>query len=241
MTSEVSFYLGLATAIATFSAAAVGLGLLQCTSSRQRGVSVAVLLTATVGIEAAFATVLASRTTAARDVFIGVAILTTALFVLSRALRSVFTEQGRDDQDPATALRADSRPPDNVLRWPMRVTSGVFAGVVVLATVLAMSDVFDDFFRSRPLGVGARKPLRVVLAMDLSSSMGCPLEAGRPCPPLPKAPPQRVDSRIEAAIDTLGPCSRGSTPVTASVSGRSAEGSNRASLGGLHAQGWQAS
>jgi hypothetical protein len=89
--AEVSFYLGLATAIATFSAAAVALGLLHCTRWRDRAVSVAVLLCGTLGIGAALATVARGRSSGIANVVIAVAVLLVAACVLVRALRLVYT------------------------------------------------------------------------------------------------------------------------------------------------------
>jgi hypothetical protein len=89
--AEVSFYLGLATAIATFSAAAVALGLLHCTRWRDRAVSVAVLLCGTLGIGAALATVARGRSSGIANVVIAVAVLMVAACVLVRALRLIYT------------------------------------------------------------------------------------------------------------------------------------------------------
>jgi multiple sugar transport system substrate-binding protein len=92
--AEVSFYLGLATAIATFSAAAVALGLLQCSRWRERLVAVAVLLCGTLGIGAALATVARGRTSGVGNVLIGVGVVVAAAYVLMQALRLIFTIRG---------------------------------------------------------------------------------------------------------------------------------------------------
>lgn len=88
---EVSFYLGLATAIATFSAAAVALGLLRCSRWRERAVAVGVLLCGTLGIAAALATVARGRTSGVGNVLIGVGVVVVAACVLMQALRVIFT------------------------------------------------------------------------------------------------------------------------------------------------------
>jgi hypothetical protein len=106
--AEVSFYLGLATATATFSAAAVALGLLQCTRPRDRAVSVGVLLCATLGIGAALATIARGRTGAFPNIVIGVGVLTVAAYVLIRALRLIFTVRRRSRLPAGTSADVSS-------------------------------------------------------------------------------------------------------------------------------------
>jgi len=106
--AEVSFYLGLATAIATFSAAAVALGLLQCTRPRDRAVSVAVLLCGTLGIGAALATIARGRTGAFPNIVIGIGVLTVAGYVLIRALRLIFTIRRGARLPAGTSARASA-------------------------------------------------------------------------------------------------------------------------------------
>jgi hypothetical protein len=174
--SLVSLYLGYATAIATFSAAAAALGLLRPKDHRQRIVSVAVLLFATLGSSAALATVSAGRTSPERSFLIAVGILSTGAFVLSRAFQSIFSD--REDADAGK---------EKVLRRPMWMTAAAFLVVVVSVARLAMSDLFDDFLRSRPIGGGRQQ--HVLVAIDVSGSMDKPLV---------RTGDQR---RIEAAVD----------------------------------------
>jgi hypothetical protein len=117
--AEVSLYLGLATAIASFSAAAVLLGLLDCSRARQRLVSVGVLLLATLGIAAALATVARGRTSGTGNVLIGAGVFSTAAFVLMRAMREIFTAPSRPETTPrnATARNFSTRPLS--VRWSL--------------------------------------------------------------------------------------------------------------------------
>jgi hypothetical protein len=163
--AEVSFYLGLATAIATFSAAAVALGLLHCTRSRDRAVSVGVLLCGTLGIGAALTTVARGRTGALPNIVIGVGVLTVAAYVLIRALRLIFTVprvSGLPSAPDASASRAS--PPSapaavsaaataEVLRGPLWTTASAFVAVLTLTAVLAVPELFESILRSQPVGL----------------------------------------------------------------------------------------
>lgn len=106
--AEVSFYLGLATAIATFSAAAVALGLLHCTRWRDRAQSVAVLLSGTLGIGAALATIARGRTSAIANVVIAIGVLVVAACVLMRALRLIYTQRKTARPPSYSAERSSS-------------------------------------------------------------------------------------------------------------------------------------
>lgn len=177
--AEVSFYLGLATAIATFSAASVVLGVLQCRRQRERAVAVGVVLFATLGITASLATVARGRTSGLGNILIGTGIIATAVFVLARAMQMIFTtttapktdyvsKSTRNSatqrlsvtwtsQQPSTDTRPwpSSQPATAVLRAPLHVTSAAFLAVLVLATAFATPDIRDllkDFLHSRPVG-----------------------------------------------------------------------------------------
>lgn len=170
--AEVSLYLGLATAIATFSAAAVALGLLQRRRRRERLASVGVLLCATLGAFAALATVARGQTSAVANVLVGVGVLTTASFVLLRALRLIFTESGRDARSAPAAANAThagarfvapgaSLPAPTpfvpaagapLRRAPFLASSGLVVGAVLVAGAFIAPELPRDLLRSRPLG-----------------------------------------------------------------------------------------
>jgi hypothetical protein len=181
--AEVSFYLGLATAIATFSAASVALGLLQCRRGRDRAVSVAVTFCATVGITTALVTVARGHNGGVGNILIAAGVLATSAFVLSRAMRLIFTRFKSPGEGaawtsahnssthklpviwtaPWIALNdAGSSSSGNrqttILHVPLRVTSGAFILVVFLATAAATPDgrgLLNEFLRSRPVGQSA--------------------------------------------------------------------------------------
>ena len=174
--AEVSLYLGLATAIATFTAAAVALGLLRCSGRRERASSIAVVLFATVGIAAALIAVARGRTSGFGNVLIGAGLLSGAVFVLTRAMRLIFSPPGphRTDRGPKFASSSSTQdlpivwtswrdasinthPASQpaVLRGALRASSAGFVVVVLVATAGAAPDVRDllhDFLRSRPVG-----------------------------------------------------------------------------------------
>lgn len=183
--SEVSFYLGLATAIASFSAAAVALGLLHCSRWRERAVAVGVLLCGTLGIAAALATVARERTTGVGNVLIGVGVVVAATCVLMQALRLIFTVRERSRPWKYLAARSSQtqrlavtwtprsagedgaasegaggpvlkgRPAAGVLHRQVWMTASAFVAAVALAAVVALPDLFEDFLRSRPVGSGS--------------------------------------------------------------------------------------
>jgi len=180
--AEVSFYLGLATAIATFSAAAVALGLLHCESWRDRAVSVCVLLCGTLGIGAALATVARGQATGVANIVIGAGVLAVAAHVLMRALRLIFTARHPSRRSPSTTGRVSSThslpviwtqretdrvasgsspsspsvpnatPASHVIRGPLWATASAFAAVIVLTAIFAVPELFDSILRSRPVG-----------------------------------------------------------------------------------------
>lgn len=109
--AEVSFYLGLATANATFSAAAVALGLLHCTSWRARAFAVTVLLSGTLGIASALATVARGRSSGVGNILIGFGVAVAAACVLLQALRLIFTVRQAPRSSKRLAARTSSTLP----------------------------------------------------------------------------------------------------------------------------------
>jgi hypothetical protein len=116
--AEVSFYLGLATAIATFSAAAVALGLLHCTRWRDRAVSVGVLLCGTLGVGAALATVARGRATGVANIVIGGGVLVVAAYVLLRALRLIFAVYQKSHPPASPPQNFSTRNLPVIWTWP---------------------------------------------------------------------------------------------------------------------------
>lgn len=109
--AEVSFYLGLATANATFSAAAVALGLLHCTSWRERAFAVTVLLSGTLGIASALATVARGRSSGVGNILIGFGVAVAVACVLLQALRLIFTVRQAPRSSKRPAARTSSTLP----------------------------------------------------------------------------------------------------------------------------------
>lgn len=175
---EVSLYLGLATAIATFAASAVALGLLHCARPRDRILASGVLLCATLGVATALATIARARATGAGNVLIGVGLVTAAVSVLSRALHQIFTVRDANEAAHSFASTSsstlvgrvslvrpsDGEPPGNdrpafaglpgaaVLRRQLWLTSATFVGVAVLAAAIALPGLLPDVLRDRPVG-----------------------------------------------------------------------------------------
>ena len=178
---DVSLYIGLATVIGTFAAAAVALGLLRCTRARERAASTGVLLFATVGIAASLVTIARARTSGAGNLFVAAGVLAAGGFVLTRALRTVFSSDapnlgsscasGRGVSTRSGPVRwtdtSSSRLSEprlreaphvtaatsaDVLRRSMIATVVVFAIVVVASMVLVAPDFLDHLFQSRPVG-----------------------------------------------------------------------------------------
>lgn len=178
---EVSLYLGLATAIATFAASAVALGLLHCARPRDRVLAAGVLLCATLGVATALATIARARATGAGNVLIGVGLVTAAVSVLSRALHQIFTVRDANAAAHSFASTSsstlmgrvslvrpsDGEPPGNdrpafaglpgaaVLRRQLWLTSATFVGVAVLAAAIALPGLLPDVLRDRPVGRSA--------------------------------------------------------------------------------------
>jgi hypothetical protein len=157
-TSQVSLYLGLATAIVTFSAGAVALGLLECRRHVERVVSVVVLLCATLGIGASLATVAESRATGARNILIAAGLCAAAIYVLFGALRSIFAkraeaEGAKESSDGIPgATGSDSGPSaDTSYRRAMLLTMGVFFSAVVLAAAFTSPDPFPGLLTDHSL------------------------------------------------------------------------------------------
>ena len=179
---EVSLYLGLATAIATFSAAAVALGLLHCARALDRVLAAGVLLCATLGVATALATIARARATGAGNVLIGAGLIAAAVWVLSRALHQIFTVRDANEAAHSFAPTSSSTmaarvslvrpsdggpPPSNerpafaglpgatVLRRQLWLTSATFVGVAVLAAAIALPGLLPDVLRDRPVGRSA--------------------------------------------------------------------------------------
>jgi hypothetical protein len=199
-------YLGLATATATFSAAAVALGLLQCTRWLERVGAVSVLLCGTLGIAAALTTVARGQTSGVSNVLIGVGVSVAAAYVLLQALRLIFTV--REDAEHSEYRMANSSSTHKlpviwtprwtqlngfggenygasapVMMWGSRansvlhrqlwVTASAFVAVFTVAAVVAVPDLFDNFFRNRPVGnTTAVAPPRPPPALDLRPTTG---------------------------------------------------------------------
>jgi hypothetical protein len=121
---EVSFYLGLATAIATFSAAAVALGLLHCSRTRERVIAAGVLLCATLGIAAALATVARGQSSGLSNILIGGGVVVTAAYVLFRALRFIFTERDASPRRVKSLGARSSSTQDLPIIWSSTWASG---------------------------------------------------------------------------------------------------------------------
>lgn len=188
--AEVSFYLGLATVIATFSGAAVALGLLQCIRWGDRVIAVGVLLGATLGIAAALATVARGHTSAASNILISIGVAMVAAWVLIRALRIIFTAH-ESSLLPRTIRRSSSLSTQDLPviwngRWIDRSelngkrnatseslsrwfwsTAMVFVTVIALAIVLVFPDLFDGFLRSRPVGTALSQRISTTCTLTL--------------------------------------------------------------------------
>lgn len=147
-TGNLTLYLGYATAIATFSAAAAALGLLHCHSRRQRAVSIAVLLLAMLGTSAALIAVAKQHTTGVLNVMIFLGFGATAGYVLFAALRSIFSDPLTASGEARTLVAHRG---GDASRRPLLVTFGAFTGALVLLFVAATPSLFSSFFTSRPL------------------------------------------------------------------------------------------
>lgn len=173
--ANVSIYLSLATAIATFTAAAVALGLLHCTRSRHRVEATLLLLSGTLGIVAALATVAAARTSVAGNALIAIGLLVAASWVLLRALQLSYTTrqepprylanrssptqslpvswtQGGANDNPAAPLGERDRQP--FLRRRFWAAAAFFVFAVAFVVAALYPDLLEVFSRSRPVGGG---------------------------------------------------------------------------------------
>jgi hypothetical protein len=199
--SEVSLYLGFATAIGTFSAAAVALGLFDCDTRGRRAIALLVLLCAALGIIGAFATVSAGRTSTSRDLLLILGLLVSASALLWGAIRKIYT--------PASESEATREG----LRKEMRAVYAGFVAVVVAVSSVAAPELWQAFFRNQPVTALFRssdKSVRMLLAIDRSASMGCPIDIRERCPsasgklPDPRdRRPRRFELAVGGARDAL--------------------------------------
>jgi hypothetical protein len=95
-----ALFLGYATAIATFSAAAVALGLLYCVGRRQQVVAVAILLFAILGVAGSLIAVAKHHSAQGLNILIACGFVATGGYVLYAALCTIFIEPGaRNDHE----------------------------------------------------------------------------------------------------------------------------------------------
>lgn len=95
-----ALFLGYATAIATFSAAAVALGLLYCVRRRQQVVAVAILLLAILGVAGSLIAVAKGHSAQGLNILIASGFVATGGYVLYAALCVIFMEPGaRNDHE----------------------------------------------------------------------------------------------------------------------------------------------
>jgi len=97
--SNSALFLSYATAIATFSAAAVALGLLYCVSLFQRIAAILILLLALLGIASSLIAVAKQHSLLVLNVLIAVGFITTGGYVLYAALSVIFTAPNAHDRD----------------------------------------------------------------------------------------------------------------------------------------------
>lgn len=97
--SNSALFLSYATAIATFSAAAVALGLLYCVSLFQRVAAILILLLALLGIASSLIAVAKQHSLLILNVLIAVGFITTGGYVLYAALSVIFTAPDAHDKD----------------------------------------------------------------------------------------------------------------------------------------------
>jgi hypothetical protein len=169
--TNVSIYLSLAIATATFAGAAVALGLLHCIRSRHRVEATLTLLFGTVGIVAALATVAAARSSVAGNILIGLGLLVTGAWVLRRALQLSYTvrhmkyletqssptqsasvtwTQGWADENLSPPL--GTRDEGRILWGPFLAALSLCLFAVLVVVTVLYPGMFDNFARSRQVG-----------------------------------------------------------------------------------------
>jgi hypothetical protein len=150
---QASLYLGLGTAIATFTAAAVALGLLTPRTTSGRLTSVIVLLSAALGITGSLATVANQQATVVAHVAIGMALAITATYVLMRALVSIFDErapnQARTDKAQEVVVPPGPEPDARRVRRSQRAllaSTALVAGSVVALLGVTVPNLIHGVF-----------------------------------------------------------------------------------------------
>lgn len=178
--ASLALYLSLAAVLATFSAASVSLGLLRCITVWERVTSTVVLFGAMMGVAASLIAVAERRITGLENVLIGVGFLGTGSYVIVTALKAIWSEPDPREAKGTPAIfdaqaqvrvvprsRADTTTRQAILRYvvssgpsslhrrpaPRSVLVPLVAGFAcaLLLLLLANSNVFSYFFRSRPV------------------------------------------------------------------------------------------
>jgi hypothetical protein len=180
-----SLYLGLATAIAAFTAAGATLDLLR---PRGRGATIAallVVLAAALGITAAFVAVARDRGTGTLHIAIAVGLIAPAAFVLVRALDEIVTDRA-DDDAALDGIRLDPSLPAAVVQPRRRqhrrdhvvALAGVVASVAALlaATTPQLLDVIvsPDQTAPPPRAKGGFSPSHRPVFSCLDGGSVCP-------------------------------------------------------------------
>jgi hypothetical protein len=177
-----SLYLGLATAIAAFSAAAVALDLLTPSRRIARLVSITVVLCSVLGITAAFIAVARDEATATLHVTIAAGLVVPGIFVLVRALDEIVTRRDPDDASldgirVSPSLPAAEVQPSRRQRRDLLAATATVATAVVALLVATTPELLDTIFspeRRAPPSKGGFSP-------GNRPAFSC-LEAGRDCP-----------------------------------------------------------
>ncbi len=149
---DLSLYLGLATAIATVSAAAVALGLLAPRSRREQILAVLIVGSAVLGIAAGLTVVAERQSSALLNGVIFTALLANGAYVVLRALTTIFTDRapyvtarprnttmthrGTVSYN-VTSSTADSTAarPKPTYRWIVTVAAGLACSMIALFTL----------------------------------------------------------------------------------------------------------
>lgn len=149
---QVSLYISLGTAIATFTAAATALGLLTPKSIRGRLISVVVLLSSVLGITGAFITVANQEATLEAHLAIASGLVATAFYVVMRALMSVFRDRRDTDMDldgvtmsPPALTAASGEPRSRYHRRGLVISTALIVLSSGALMAVVTPDLFDDF------------------------------------------------------------------------------------------------
>jgi hypothetical protein len=148
--SGASLFLSYATALATFSAAAVALGLLRCLNRRQRLTSVVILAFAMLGIASALIAV--SEPSAPQqplNVLIALGFVATAGYVLFAALSLIFmTPHAQDHAAGTYRLWAHREGTD--ARRQLALTFILFLGALTTLFVIATPSLLEHLLAPKP-------------------------------------------------------------------------------------------